>query len=128
MARMRRKTRAALALLAIWLLLGSPCTPFFSERHHNPLRQPPSPISSRDYFSCSEEHINTTLSGADLSRWMNPTEIATTVVSLACVLAIVVMVVYLLALVGFCGCHLAVNFAISGRQLQNPGIYTETRR
>lgn len=128
MARMRKKTRAALALLALWLLLCGPSTPFFSERHRSTPRQPSLPTSSRYHFSCADEHINATLSGADVTRWMNPVEMVSTFVFFACVLAMLAMVVYLIALVGFCGCHLAVHYAIAGRQLRKPRLYTGTRR
>lgn len=131
MAKLRKKTRAVFTLLACWLILCAPTTPFFSERHPA-LHKRPTPskdvIFGRYYFSCADEHINSTLSRADVTSWMNPIQIVTAVVSIAGVLAFMVMGIYLLMLVGFCGCHLAVHWAISGRQLLSPRIYTEERR
>ena len=131
MARLRKKMRAVLTLLALWLLLCAPTTPFFSERQQPLPRRPASSedvLSSQYYLSCANEHINSTLARTDVTYWMNPIHIVTTVVFGACVLAAMLIVVHLLVVVGFCGCHLAVHWAISGRQLPSPRIYTATQR
>ena len=130
MAKFRKKTRAVFTLLALWLLLCAPTTPFFSERHQTLRRRPTSSwdVISSQYYFCVDQHINSTLSRTDVTRWMQPAQIITTVVSVACVLAVMAMVVYLLALLGFCGCHFAVQWAISGRQIPRPQVYTEAPR
>ena len=130
MARLGKKLRAVIALLALWLLLCGTPTPFFSERHQPLPRRPASSedvISSRYYFSLATEHINSTLSRADVTNWMNPIQIVTAVISGACLLAVMLMVLYLLVLLGFCGCHLAVHWAISDRHLPSSRLYFEAK-
>ena len=124
MARLERKQ---LAYLFLWLLAFMPIKPFYSEQPYVAARPPPTKgdlASSHPQpgvhhgLSCGEDHINATLARADVTRWLNPTVILTSLTRIVIVAIIVVMVVYVLVMATFWCCHLGVHWTISGRNIR----------
>ena len=133
MARLGRKT---LSWLFLWLLVFVPIKPFYSERPYAAARPPPTkgdPASSHPQpgvyhgLSCGEDHINATLARTDVTRWLNPTVILTSLAEVVVVAVIAVMVVYVLAMASFCCCHLVVHWAIGGMNIR-PKVNNKTQR
>ena len=133
MARLGRKKRARLFL---WLLIFMPIKPFYSERPY--IAAQPS-LTKGDLasnhlqpgvyhgLSCGEDHINATLARADVTRWLNPTVILTSLAEIVVVAVIAVMVVYVLVMASFCCCHLVVHWAIGERNIR-PKVNNITQR
>ena len=133
---MARLGRKELAWLFLWLLVFLPIKPFYSERPYAAARPP---LTKGDLasihskpgvhhgLSCGEDNINATLVRADVTRWLNPTVILTSLAEVVIVVMIAVMVVYVLVMASFCCCHLAVNWAIGGRKIQ-PKVNNKTQR
>ena len=126
-AAMARLERKQLACLFLWLLAFMPIKPFYSERPYVAARPPPTKgdlASSHPQpgvhhgLSCGEDHINATLARADVTRWLNPIAILTTLSNIFIVAIIAVMVVYVLVMAAFWCCHLGVHWTISGRNIR----------
>ena len=101
MARLRKKK---LAQLFLWLFVFVWIKPFYLERPYIAARPP---LTKEDLaynhpkpggLSCGENHINTTLIRADVTHWLNPTIILT---SLAEVVIVALRVVYVLVMAAF---------------------------
>ena len=124
MARLQRKK---LAWLFLWLLVFVPIKPFYSERPYIAARPPQTkgelasshPQSGVYHgLSCREDHINATLARADVTRWLNPTVILTSLAEITSVAMVVMMVVYVLVIATFCCCHLGVHWVLGERYLR----------
>ena len=126
-AAMARLERKQLVCLFLWLLVFMPIKPFYSERPYVAARPPPTKgdlASSHPQpdvhhgLSCGEDHINATLARADVTRWLNPIAILTTLSNIFIVAIIAVMVMYVLVMAAFWCCHLGVHWTISGRNIR----------
>ena len=124
---MARLGRKKLAWLFLCLLVFMPIKPFYSEQPNIAARPPLTKgdlISSHPQpgvyhgLSCGEDHINTTLARADVTRWLNPTVILTSLAEIVAVAVIAVMVVYVLVIATFWCCDLGVHWALTGRNVQ----------
>ena len=124
MGKLRKKD---IAWLLFWLLVFVPIKPFFSERPYAAARPPltkgdigSSHPQAHIYHGLSygEDHMNATLAHADVTRWLNPTIILSTLAKMVVVAVIVVMVVYAFLMATFCCCHVGVHWAISGRYIR----------
>ena len=133
---MSRLGRKKFARLFLWLLVVMPIKRFYSERPYTAARPPltkgdlasshPQPGVYHG-LSCGEDHINATLARAEVTRWLNPTVILTSLAEVIVVAVIVVMVVYVLVMASFCWCHLVVHWAIGGRNIR-PKVNNKTLR
>ena len=133
MARLGRKNTAWLFL---WLLVFMPIKPFYSEQPYIAARPP---LTMGDHtsshpqagiyhgLSCGEDHINSTLAHADVTRWLNPTVILASLAKMVVVAMIAVIVVYVFVMATFWCCHLGVHWAISGRYIR-PKIDNKSQR
>ena len=133
---MARWGRRKLARLFLWLLVFLPVKPFYSERPYVAAQLPLTKgdlASSRPQpgvylgLSCAEDHMNSTLARADVTRWLNPTVILCSLAKIVMVAVIIVTVVYVLVMASFWCCHLGVHWAISG-QYNRPKINSKTQR
>ena len=133
---MARLGRKEFARLFLWLLVFVPIKPFYSEQPYVAARPPltkgdlasshPQPGIYHG-LSCGEDHINATLARADVTRWLNPTMILTSLAEVVVVVVIAVMVVYVLVMASFCCCHLVVHWAIGGRNIRQK-VNNKTQR
>ena len=133
---MARLGRKKLAQLFLWLLVFMPIKPFYSERPYV-AAQPP--LTKGDLasshpqpgvyhgLSCGEDHINATLARADVTRWLNPTVILTSLAEIVVLVMIAMMVVYVLVMATFWCCHLGVHWTVSGRCIR-PKVNNKTQR
>ena len=124
MGKLRKKD---IAWLLFWLLVFVPIKPFFSERPYVAARPP---LTNGDIgsshpqahiyhgLSCGEDHMNATLTRADVTHWLNPTIILSSLAKMVVVAVIMVMVVYVFLMATFCCCHVGVRWAISGRYIR----------
>ena len=135
-AAMERLERKQLACLFLWLLVFMPIKPFYSERPYVAARLPqtkgdlasshPQP-GIHHGLSCGEDHINATLARADVTRWLNPAVIFTSLVNFFMVAIMAAMVVYVIIMAAFRCCHLGVHWTISGRYIR-PQFNNKTQR
>ena len=135
-ATMARLGRKKLARLILWLLVFAPIKFFDLEQPYVAAR---SPLTKGDLvtshpqpgvyhgLSCGEDHINATLAHADVTHWLNPTVILTSLAEIVMVVMVAVMVVYAIVMATFWCCHLGVHWAISGGYTQSQ-INIKTRR
>ena len=123
-ATMARLGRKNLARLFLWLLVFVPIKPFYSERPYIASRLPltkgdlaSNHLQSGIYLalSCGEDHINATLARADVTRWLNPTVMLTSLAEIFVVAMTMMVVMYVLVMAPFWCCHLGVYWAVSGR-------------
>ena len=133
---MVRLGRKKFVRLFLWLLVFMPIKPFHSERSYIVARPP---LTKEDLassypqpgvyhgLSCREDHINATLAQADITHWLNPTVILTSLAEIVVVAMIAVIVVYDLVMATFCCCHLVVQWAIGGRNIR-PKVNNKTQR
>ena len=126
-AAMDRMKKKNLAWLLFWLFVFVPIKPFYSERPYVAARPPltkgdigSSHPQAHIYhgLSCGEDHINATLARADVTRWLNPTIILSSLAKMVVVAVIVMIVVYAFVMATFCCCHVGVHWAISGRYIR----------
>ena len=128
--------RKKLARLILWLLVVMPIKSFYSERPYAAARPPlikgdlasshPQPGIYHG-LSCGEDHINATLTRVDVTRWLNPTVILTSLAEIVVVAVIAMMVVYVLVMASFYCCHLVVHWAMGGRNIR-PKVNNKTQR
>ena len=125
--KMKRLRKKDIAWLLFWLLVFVPIKPFHSEQPSIAAR--PS-LTKGDIgsshpqahiyhgLSCGEDHMNATLTRADVTRWLNPTIILASLAKMVMVAVIVMIVVYVFVMATFCCCHVGVHWAISGRYIR----------
>ena len=114
--------RKKLTRLFLWLPVFMPIKPFYSQRPYFAARMP---LTKGDlanshpqpgvYHSLSfgEDHIYSTVAQADVTCWMNPTVILTSLAEIIVVSMMVVMVVYIHIMATFWCCHLGVHWVIT---------------
>ena len=124
------------AWLFLWLLVIMPIKPFYSEQPYIAARPP---LTKGDLasslrqpgvchgLSCGEDHMNATLTRADVTCWLNPTVILTSQAEIVVMAMIAVTVVYVLVMAMFWCCNVVVHWAIGERNIR-PKVNNKTQR